>query len=179
MASLKGYTPKLGRLLGITPATLYERQRALVRAGLLKPTKQGRGPGTGVAATPFSVAMLLIAATAASELSETVERTRELVRASRRGNGSDFFHEHLTKILASGNAASSTKGITISRSAPRAVIRHQSGSRLTTSYIYEGRVRAEPALRILVEIDGEALRQIAADLADDRDVPTSNSRGKQ
>src|SRR5688572_7224266 len=68
--SLKGFIPELAKAVGMTPAALYERQRALVRAGLLH-GESGRGPGSGVRATPESVAMLLIALLATDSLSET------------------------------------------------------------------------------------------------------------
>ena len=75
--SLKSLIPPLARVLGLTPAALYERQRALVRAGLLHP-ETGRGPGSGVRATADSVAMWLVALLATGSLSETEERTRVL-----------------------------------------------------------------------------------------------------
>src|SRR5215211_4926587 len=58
--SLKALIPAIAQVLEMNPATLYERQRALVRSGLLK-TKSGRGPGSGVRASADSVAILLIA----------------------------------------------------------------------------------------------------------------------
>ena len=60
MASLKGYIPGLARILGTTPDALYERQRALVRAGLLD-QGAGRGPGRGVRAPEAAVAFRVIA----------------------------------------------------------------------------------------------------------------------
>jgi hypothetical protein len=77
MISLKGITPTLAQLVGMTPTALYERQRALVRAGLLHP-EPGRGPGSGVRATPESVAMLMIALLATGSLSETEQGTKAL-----------------------------------------------------------------------------------------------------
>jgi hypothetical protein len=59
----------------MTPAALYERQRALVRAGLLK-AEGGKGPGSGVRATPYSMALLLISVLAADSLSEVEESTK-------------------------------------------------------------------------------------------------------
>ena len=73
MASLKSVLPSLAKALSISPLALYERQRALVRAGLLK-SRPGRGPGSGVLATPESLAMLLIAVAATSSLSEVEEQ---------------------------------------------------------------------------------------------------------
>jgi hypothetical protein len=73
--SLKAVIQGIAKAVGTTPAALYERQRALVRAGLLQ-SKPGRGPGSGVRATPESVAMLLISILATGNLSETEERSR-------------------------------------------------------------------------------------------------------
>src|ERR1700730_12936218 len=65
--SLKAYMPPLARLLGVTPAMLYERQRSLVRAGLLD-AGSGWGPGSGVRTTARSVALLLISVRASDSL---------------------------------------------------------------------------------------------------------------
>jgi hypothetical protein len=59
------------------PAAIYERQRALVRAGLLE-QRPGHGPGSGVLATPRSFALLLISIVATPNLSE-VERQTKIV----------------------------------------------------------------------------------------------------
>jgi hypothetical protein len=75
MGSLKSQIPNLAGWLSMTPAALYERQRALVRAGLLK-AKPGRGRGTGVAFSPHSLAMLLISVAASDSLTETAEMTK-------------------------------------------------------------------------------------------------------
>src|SRR5262245_62088547 len=61
----------------MTPAAIYERQRALVRAGLLH-TRPGRGPGSGVPADAKSVAMLLISVLATGSLSEVEEQTKAI-----------------------------------------------------------------------------------------------------
>jgi hypothetical protein len=83
--SLKSLIPSLAERLEMSPAALYERQRALVRAGLLH-TKGGRGPGSGVRATPESVAMLLIAIIATDNLSE-VEKSTKLFAGLRADGG--------------------------------------------------------------------------------------------
>ena len=80
MSSLKAFTPKLAALLGTPPIALYERQRALVRAGLLE-LSAGRGPGSGVRLTPRAVAMLLISVLVTGSLSDSVERTLETAEA--------------------------------------------------------------------------------------------------
>jgi hypothetical protein len=79
-SSLKGYIPALAVHLGKSPAALYERQRALVRADLLE-FEEGRGPGSGVRTTSQSVALLIIAVLATDNLSDTAERTQAIVAA--------------------------------------------------------------------------------------------------
>ena len=73
--SLKAYAPLLAWRLGTTPAALYERQRALVREGMLDQSA-GRGPGSGVQVGPYPVALLLVAVLATDSLSETAEKVR-------------------------------------------------------------------------------------------------------
>jgi hypothetical protein len=86
IGSLKAYAPLLASRLGTTPAALYERQRALVRAGLLA-QPEGRGPGSGVPVRPYEVALLLIAVLATDSLSDTSDKARLVSRA--RSNASD------------------------------------------------------------------------------------------
>jgi hypothetical protein len=74
-SSLKAYAPLLAWRLGTTPAALYERQRALVRDGILEQS-EGRGPGSGVQVGPYPVAILLVAVLATDSLSETAEKVR-------------------------------------------------------------------------------------------------------
>jgi len=75
MTSLKSLIPGLARALDMKTAALYERQRALVRAGLLEMVP-GHGPGSGVRATPKSIALLLISIMATTSLSEVEEQTK-------------------------------------------------------------------------------------------------------
>jgi hypothetical protein len=78
--SLKSTLPALGRILGISPNALYERQKVLVAEGLLK-VVPGRGPGSGVVATPESVALLLIATFSGLGVTETGPTARSLAEA--------------------------------------------------------------------------------------------------
>jgi|tagenome__1003787_1003787.scaffolds.fasta_scaffold20710877_2 hypothetical protein len=74
MISLKAFLPTVSRLLGLSPAAVYERQRALVRLGMLPiPTARGRNSG-GAMATPDSVGMILLAVLATDNLSEMDDR---------------------------------------------------------------------------------------------------------
>lgn len=94
MNSLKAFIPLLSDALQLTPDVLYEKQRALVRAGLLKNSK-GRGPGSGVRLTPDAVAMLLIAVLATDSLSEVEKAARLLAKAKRDSSSSDTKPETL------------------------------------------------------------------------------------
>lgn len=86
MMSLKAFAPVLAVTLGTTPAAIYERQRALVRAKLL-PTPIGRGRGNGLPATAETVAMLLIAMMVTDNLSDTDDRVQKLAKAQVVGRG--------------------------------------------------------------------------------------------
>lgn len=78
--SLTSFLPNLVPDLGLTQAALYERQRALVRLGLLqKPT--GRGRGSGSDATPHGIALVVLSVLATDNLSEMDERIAALARA--------------------------------------------------------------------------------------------------
>jgi hypothetical protein len=81
MASLKAFLTTFGSAVSMPEAALYERQRALVRHGILKPTP-GRGPGSGVELSTYSVATLLIACVATPSLSEVDERIQNYCDAA-------------------------------------------------------------------------------------------------
>src|SRR4051812_13347641 len=85
MISLKAFGPVLAEALGTTPAAIYERQRALVRLGLL-PAPVGRGRGNGLPASAGAVAMILIAMMVTDNLSETDDRVRWVAEAEYLGN---------------------------------------------------------------------------------------------
>jgi hypothetical protein len=59
MASLKAFLPQFSKQVGLSVDALYERQRALVRLGLMESV--GRGPGGGTPARAETVAQLLTA----------------------------------------------------------------------------------------------------------------------
>ncbi|TWI73634.1 hypothetical protein IQ16_01772 [Bradyrhizobium huanghuaihaiense] len=80
MRSLTSFLPDLVPIFGISEQAIYERQRALVRIGMLAAPK-GRGRGSGVEATPGTVARLLVAVLATDNLSDTDERVHKLALA--------------------------------------------------------------------------------------------------
>jgi len=118
--SLKGLISELAQGVDTTPAALYERQRALVRAGLLQ-TKPGRGPGSGVRATPESVAMLLISIMATGNLSETEERSKAISNLKSQNKscpltGKKTFASALAAVLASEELSKRLSWIDVERS---------------------------------------------------------------
>ncbi|WP_027525573.1 hypothetical protein [Bradyrhizobium sp. Ec3.3] len=80
MAGLKSFLQGVAPILGVSPAALYERQRALVNIGVLEPTT-GRGPGSGVPFTAENFAAVLISLLAAESLSKVDECVADLCRA--------------------------------------------------------------------------------------------------
>lgn len=70
MPSLTSFLPRIAPTLRMETSTLYERQRSLVRAGML-PKPQGRGRGSGAEATPATVSVLLVSVLATDNWSET------------------------------------------------------------------------------------------------------------
>jgi hypothetical protein len=81
MISLKAFLPVLANEFGVSEASLYERQRALVRIGLLPaPATRGRNSG-GALVNPDTVSVMLIAVLATDNLSEIDERVIRLARA--------------------------------------------------------------------------------------------------
>jgi hypothetical protein len=121
MASLKTLIPELAHALDMKEASIYERQRALTRAGLLE-MRPGRGPGSGVLATPESLAFLLISLTVPN-LSEVERQTKALAilktrrkRCSLTGKGT--FVSALAAVLQSEKLATRTSFFMVERGGP-------------------------------------------------------------
>lgn len=169
MASLKGYTVGLARLIGTTPDALYERQRALVRAGLLN-LGEGRGPGSGVRTTGQSVALLLIAVLATDSLGETEARAHAIGEshppAGRRCpcTGMKSFLDALAAALVSTGKARAIIEIKVSRTADRAEIRYYDAAGDERRSEFLGARATEPGLSVTATLDHNLLQQIAADV---------------
>jgi|APCry1669193181_1035450.scaffolds.fasta_scaffold75043_2 hypothetical protein len=88
---------------------LYERQRELVRCGLL-PVRGGRGPGSGVPLTAETLATFLIGLLATDSLSEVGPRTEQFCNArpiivgakKNTRSKSRTLHSDLSKVLSGG-----------------------------------------------------------------------------
>jgi hypothetical protein len=112
------FTPEVATCLDMSSTALYERQRALVRVGLL-PQARSRGRKSGGAlATPETVALIVLSILVTDSLSEVDERMatwaglRAIEHHIRRGKGEILrvgkcrltgqktLHEALTKVIA-------------------------------------------------------------------------------
>ena len=171
-SSLKGYIPALARHLGISPAALYERQRALVRAGLLD-MSEGRGPGSGVLADSHAIGLLLTAVLATGSLTDTEARVRAIAGAQPVGDqarnflGSitlaTTFLEILEESMSYKQQASLVNEITVSRTAAAAeiIFRDNDGELIVISFA--GPDANEPELRVAATLAREPFQEIAAD----------------
>jgi hypothetical protein len=127
--SLKGFAPILADYLNLTPLAVYERQRALVRCGLL-PAPTTRGPGTGVRATPETVALLLTAILATDNLTEIDDRVIRLAKSRADDQRCPFtgaitFAKALAGLLANEGLATRTASIVVNRTTLRGRIHLQ------------------------------------------------------
>jgi hypothetical protein len=175
-ASLKAFMTPLARFLGsTTSAALYERQRALVRAGLLD-AGSGWGPGSGVRATASSVALLLISVLTSDSLSEAETRAGDIAAAAPAGSdqcpltGMRSFKDAFASILTAAPQADRVVEITVSRTAARAKISYRDG-RSTKVSEFIGPGPDEPGLSVVATLAGSALKLIAARLMEIVSLP--------
>jgi hypothetical protein len=80
--SLKASIPLLAKILRLNPHAIYERQRALVRGGVLQ-SVPGRGPGSGTFFKPEPVGVLLISMLATDSIKDSAEITSAFCNAPR------------------------------------------------------------------------------------------------
>ena len=168
MISLKGFIPQLSAQLGTTPNALYERQRALVRGGLLDPLG-GRGPGSGVRASAETVAMLLIAELATENLSETERRTREIASATAVGTsrtceltGASQFVDALVTVLTDTAILRKVRNLRVSRHSPEAEIEFRSSPKRYRSSRFSSTAGQRPSIDVIATIDGKTITAIAS-----------------
>jgi hypothetical protein len=130
--SLQGCLPALAEVLNVNRTTLYERQRALVREGLLD-ALPGHGRGSGVRATPESVAMLTIGMLASVNLADVGPLARSFSEAGSIASkcpltGGKTFRAALSQIFSDESLAKRVNGITIRVNAGHAAIGFDGGS---------------------------------------------------
>jgi hypothetical protein len=193
--SLKAFLEGLAPIVGLSPAALYERQRALTRLGLLTPEK-GKGPNSGVRATPESVTTLLIAILLADGLSEIDARVGVLLNAKplprtrcvitgaanfgdaiirvikRLAQPSSPSTSEFVKVSSTGIEVFAVSHITVHRQRLLGTIVFDERGRATSF----GKIAAPPAFEVAARIEGHALIAIASRLASHT---TTDSEGKQ
>jgi hypothetical protein len=173
MQSLRAYCATLARLVESTSAAIYERQRLLVRAGLID--LEGRGPGGGTKATPDNVALLLVGLLAVDTLADAERTVRAIARAKPMAGPREHileartFASGVSMILSDAELAAHTAKISVSRSSHHAsieffgpVAKVPKGN-WTLFYAHTG--RPPPHYRIEARVDGVILRVIATHLA--------------
>jgi hypothetical protein len=130
--SLQGCLPALAEVLNANQTTLYERQRALVREGLLD-ALPGHGRGSGVRATPESIAMLTIGMLASVSLADVGPLARSFsegasIASKCQLTGAKTFHAALSRILSDDSIAKRVNGIAVRVSAGHAAIAFDGGN---------------------------------------------------
>jgi hypothetical protein len=124
--SLQGCLPALAEVLSVNRTTHYERQRALVREGLLD-ALPGHGRGSGVRATSESVAMLTIGMLASVNLADVGPLARSFSEAGSIASkcpltGAKTFHAALSRIFSDESLSERVSGISVQVNAGRAAI---------------------------------------------------------
>lgn len=183
--SLKAYASLLAWRLGTTPAALYERQRALVRDGILDQS-EGRGPGSGVQVGPYPVALLLVAILATDSLSETGEKAR--LFATAKASTADglcpvtreqTFVEAVARVLESAHWQK-IKSITVGRTSGHGVIAFEDKLSHTDS-IFAAQVPKDAKLRASTRLNVSAMltRDLIIDIARDlKKIAESEQRSR-
>jgi hypothetical protein len=174
MTSLKALLPELAEIFDSTPDALYERQRQLIRLGLLRKLTRGRGPGSGVPLTADNLAPLIIALAATDNLSDTDDRVCKLCDASPLFKptcpltGAKTFKTAMAQILGSTKIADRVSAVFVNRNWLVATIQYRSG-RVTkhSGFHWYRRTHTTPNAPIMTQahIDGKAIRTAAGAVA--------------
>jgi hypothetical protein len=167
--SLKGFTPTLGKAVGMSAAAVYERQRALVRGGLL-PVESGKASGSGVRLTEESLALLLVALLATDNLSRIEECTRtfaNLKSIARRCPFTDeaTFLAALSTILSSTDLSKRCRGVLVSRTGPSGCVFYEKEKEpLASLFSLHGRKpKPQPfGMGVDAQLPGSTLRAVAS-----------------
>ena len=159
--SLKSLIRDVSAFTGMSEAAVYERQRALVREGLLK-TKRGRGPGSGVRGTPELVALLLISLLTTGNLSEAGASTRIFANLKNKEGscpltGKRTFAEAVTAILASKELAQKITALNVSQEIRETEIAYRVSSSSKFGLAVQPQ---EPGLSSRSSLSGHALNRM-------------------
>jgi hypothetical protein len=173
--SLKRLITHVSDLTGMSEAAVYERQRALVRAGLLN-TERGRGPGSGVRGTPESMALLLISLLATGNLSNVGLSTRIFANLKNEEDfcpltGKTTFAEAVTALLASKELAQSIIALNVSQETRGSEISYRDpskGGSISSSKFGLAGQPDEPGLTLRASLSGHALNRMVDIFAFDK-----------
>ncbi len=171
MPSLTSILPAIAPVLELTPQALYERQRALIRLGLLA-APEGRGK-VGAVASPDTVALLIVATMVTDNLSDTDDRVRRLSSApfvdGKKDrcafSGAIMFKEALSFVLSPTASLSRRRGgafhtsVRVYRNEPAAQIMFGTSPKFKFSEFGE-RDRRRDRLRVEAELPNDALQAI-------------------
>lgn len=166
MISLKKYAERLEPLVGLSAAALYERQRQLVRLGLVEASPR-TGPGGGARATAENVAMLLLACLATDSLSDLSESIRKIARIrSRTGRcgltRAGDLHGALVRTLSDPALAGRVLTVTVNRSEAMATITFGDAERTSKSEF--GGAPRRFYFQVSATVGGALLKTVAEDL---------------
>jgi hypothetical protein len=175
MIGLKTYLTQIAPLLGMSAEMAYERQRALVREGILK-LRPGRGPGSGVSADEDSLAVLLISILSHDLLTEA-RATKvycELISSQNKCpiTGAKTFRKALSTILANPVLPAEKILVEVMRGyEPRADVSLFNEDMEETSTFRHAKWKSGPSefpanqVFHIVQIDQNLLRRMAEDIA--------------
>jgi len=175
MSSLKSFLYGVAPIVGMSPVALYERQRALVKLGLLT-VIPGRGPGSGVALSADSVAVMVICILAAETLGDVDQRVADLCSALPKARndpeflrwrrlGAPTFRSEVARLLCGQDimlaADTNFRGIRVSR-CWRGQIMHGRGKAWRSADYLVDRFDHRPggSISITAEIEDEMLGEL-------------------
>lgn len=151
----------------MTPAALYERQRALARAGILF-SEGNRGPGSGVRTTTGSVSCLLLGAVVAETLGSVADQVRVLTELRVEGaqcalTGHKKLLDVMCQMLVSEAASRDMSELSVSKNSARAVLTFKKKGVVQQSIFTDGSSEP-PAIRTDVVISSKVIVPLALDV---------------
>lgn len=165
MIGLKTYLPALASHLATTADALYERQRKLVKSGVMVGST-GRGPGSGVRVSPNTVSLMIIAMMATDELTDLENSVQKLALQKSDSSrcpltGASNFGDALAFIISNEALASSVISISVVRSQRFAEVTFQKrgSSRYDGSSFGRPKASIRVPTRYHLEIEAKLPRQ--------------------